>query len=73
VLVNNAGIGKVDQADSPAFEEDLLQTLQASVLGMIHLTQSALPVLRRQRSGTIINMSSVIGRKAFARFGAYAS
>lgn len=72
VLVNNAGIGKVGGVESPAFEGDVRQTLQASLFGMIHVTQRVLPILREQRSGTIVNMSSVMGRKAFARFGSYA-
>lgn len=72
VLVNNAGIGKVGTVESPQFEDDLRHTLQASAFGMIHVTRHVLPILRQQRSGTIVNMSSVMGRKAFARFGAYA-
>jgi NAD(P)-dependent dehydrogenase (short-subunit alcohol dehydrogenase family) len=72
VLVNNAGIGKVGGVESATFDEDVRQTLQASLFGMIHVTQCVLPILRRQRSGTIVNMSSVMGRKAFARFGSYA-
>jgi short-subunit dehydrogenase len=72
VLVNNAGIGKVGGIESETYEDDLRETLQASVFGMIHLTQRVLPILRQQGSGTIVNMSSVMGRKAFARFGSYA-
>ncbi|MGW6740114.1 SDR family NAD(P)-dependent oxidoreductase [Streptomyces sp. NPDC055025] len=72
VLVNNAGIGKVGGIESTAFEDDVHQTLQASLFGMINVTQRVLPILRQQKSGTIVNMSSVMGRKAFARFGSYA-
>jgi NADP-dependent 3-hydroxy acid dehydrogenase YdfG len=72
VLVNNAGIGRVGGVDSETFEEDVQQTLQASLFGMIHLTRRVLPILRQQKSGAIVNMSSVMGRKAFARFGSYA-
>lgn len=72
VLVNNAGIGHVSAVDDPQFEADLHQTLQASLFGAIRLTQLALPIFRRQQSGAIVNMSSVMGRKAFARFGGYA-
>jgi NADP-dependent 3-hydroxy acid dehydrogenase YdfG len=72
VLVNNAGIGKVGGVDSPEFEDNVHQTLKASLFGMIDVTQRVLPILRQQRSGTIVNMSSVMGRKAFARFGSYA-
>jgi short-subunit dehydrogenase len=39
---------------------------------MIDVTQRVLPILRKQRSGAIVNMSSVMGRKAFSRFGSYA-
>ncbi|HEY3691411.1 MAG TPA: SDR family oxidoreductase [Pseudonocardiaceae bacterium] len=72
VVVNNAGIGKVGGIELATFEDDLRQTQQASLFGMIHLTQRVLPVLRKQGFGTIVNMSSVMGRKAFARFGSYA-
>jgi NADP-dependent 3-hydroxy acid dehydrogenase YdfG len=72
VLVNNAGIGRVGGVESAAFEEDVHQTLQASLFGMIHLTSRVLPILRQQKGGAIVNMSSVMGRKAFARFGSYA-
>ncbi|WP_433283895.1 SDR family NAD(P)-dependent oxidoreductase [Pseudonocardia sp. CA-142604] len=72
VLVNNAGIGKVGGVESAVFEDDVRQTLEASLFGMIHVTQRVLPILRRQGSGAIVNMSSVMGRKAFARFGSYA-
>jgi NAD(P)-dependent dehydrogenase (short-subunit alcohol dehydrogenase family) len=70
VLVNNAGIGRVGRVDSPTFPDDVRDTLRASLFGMIDVTRRALPVLRP--GGTIVNMSSVMGRKAFARFGSYA-
>jgi NADP-dependent 3-hydroxy acid dehydrogenase YdfG len=72
VLVNNAGIGKVGTIDSPAFADNVQQTLRASLFGMIDVTQRVLPTFRQQGSGTIVSMSSVMGRKAFARFGSYA-
>src|SRR5262245_55235505 len=72
VVVNNAGIGKVGGVESPEFEDNVRQTLKASLFGMIDVTQRVLPILRQQRSGTIVNMSSVMGRKVFARFGSYA-
>ena len=72
VLVNNAGIARVGGVAADAFATDLQQTLQASLFGMIHVTRRALPVFVRQGSGAIVNMSSVMGRKAFASFGSYA-
>jgi NADP-dependent 3-hydroxy acid dehydrogenase YdfG len=72
VLVNNAGIGRVSGTDSAEFADDVRHTLRASLFGMIDLTQRVLPIFRRQGSGAIVNMSSVMGRKAFARFGSYA-
>jgi NADP-dependent 3-hydroxy acid dehydrogenase YdfG len=72
VLVNNAGIGLVGEVSSPSFAGDVQQTLQASLFGMIRVTQAVLPIMRRRGAGSIVNMSSVMGRKAFARFGSYA-
>jgi NAD(P)-dependent dehydrogenase (short-subunit alcohol dehydrogenase family) len=72
VLVNNAGIGRVGGVESPEFSDDVWDTLQASLFGMLDVTRQVLPTMRRQGSGAIVNMSSVMGRKAFARFGSYA-
>ncbi|QIQ06048.1 SDR family NAD(P)-dependent oxidoreductase [Streptomyces liangshanensis] len=72
VLVNNAGIGKVGEIESEEFPDKVHQTLQASLFGMISVTRHVLPVFRQQGSGAIVNMSSVMGRKAFSRFGSYA-
>jgi NAD(P)-dependent dehydrogenase (short-subunit alcohol dehydrogenase family) len=72
VLVNNAGIGRVGSATDASFEPDVHATLNASLFGMIRLTQGVVPIMRAQHSGAIVNMSSVMGRKAFARFGSYA-
>lgn len=72
VLVNNAGIGKVSGVESATFEDDVHQTLQASLFGMIRVTRHVLPTMRSQGSGAIVNMASVMGGKAFERFGSYA-
>jgi NADP-dependent 3-hydroxy acid dehydrogenase YdfG len=72
VLVNNAGSARVGAIESADFEKDLRETQSASLFGMIRVTKAVLPIFRRQGSGTIVNMSSVMGRKAFGRFGSYA-
>jgi NAD(P)-dependent dehydrogenase (short-subunit alcohol dehydrogenase family) len=72
VLVNNAGIGRVGEVASADFAGNVHQTLRASLFGMVDVTQQVLPILRRQGGGAIVNMSSVMGRKSFARFGSYA-
>ncbi|MFS8098650.1 SDR family NAD(P)-dependent oxidoreductase [Lentzea alba] len=71
VLVNNAGIGKVGAVAEETFADNVRQTTEASLFGMIDVTRRVLPMLQKQGSGTIVNMSSVMGRKAFARFGSY--
>ena len=73
VVVNNAGIARVGEVASPGFIGDLEETLKASLFGMVRVTRAALPLLKAQSGGTIVNMSSVMGRKAFAGFGSYAT
>lgn len=51
VLVDNAGIGKVGGIDSTEFADGVQQTLGASLFGMIDVTQSVLPIFRRQGGG----------------------
>jgi short-subunit dehydrogenase len=60
LLVNNAGIGLLGGAEeSSAVQAKSL--FDVNVFGVVRLTNAILPVMRRQRSGRIINMSSILG------------
>ncbi|HEY7569834.1 MAG TPA: SDR family oxidoreductase [Nitrososphaeraceae archaeon] len=72
ILVNNAGYGL-----SGAFEDLAMDELKAqyetNLFGLIRTTQAVLPIMRRQKSGTIINISSGAGRFGFPGSSAYVS
>jgi NAD(P)-dependent dehydrogenase (short-subunit alcohol dehydrogenase family) len=72
VLVNNAGYAQVG-----AIEESTIAEVQAqfdtNLLGVIRMSKAVLPVMRRQGSGRIINVSSVVGQVAPAYAGLYAA
>jgi NAD(P)-dependent dehydrogenase (short-subunit alcohol dehydrogenase family) len=70
VLVNNAGYGLCGALEECSAEETLAQ-YQTNVLGLINVTRAALPVLRRQRAGHILNISSVGGFHADAGISSY--
>lgn len=60
LLVNNAGIGLLGGAEeSSAVQAKAL--FDVNVFGVVRLTNAILPVMRRQRKGRIINMSSILG------------
>ena len=62
ILVNNAGVIRDNLL--PAFtEEEISDVLATNVLGVFHITGRVAPVMMRQRSGTIINISSISGEK----------
>lgn len=73
VLFNNAGRSEVGPTDAPEFVDDVREMFEVDFLGTVRVTQAVLPAMRRQRAGQILNMSSVVGSKAFARFGGYSS
>lgn len=61
VLVNNAGYGSFGALeDVPLFEAKY--QFEVNVFGLARLTQLVLPTMRQQRSGTIINISSIAGK-----------
>lgn len=64
VLVNNAGYGAIGALE-PATKEDIKKQFDVNVFGLIDVTQAILPVMRQQKSGVIINVSSVGGRITF--------
>ena len=70
VLVNNAGFGHVAPFEQ-APEEDFRAQIDTNFFGVVNLTRAALPIMRRQRGGHIINISSVGGRIGTPGLSAY--
>lgn len=73
VLFNNAGKSDVGPTDAPWFIDGVREMFEVDFLGTVRVTQAVVPAMRRQGNGRILNMSSVVGSKAFARFGGYSS
>lgn len=61
VVVNNAGYANSAPIEEMA-EDDFRAQVEANLFGVVNVTRAALPVLRRQRSGTFVQFSSVGGR-----------
>jgi NAD(P)-dependent dehydrogenase (short-subunit alcohol dehydrogenase family) len=72
VLVNNAGYGLNGAFEGLAMDEIKAQ-YETNVFGLIRTTQAVLPTMRKQKSGTIINISSGAGRFGFPTGSAYVS
>jgi len=64
VLVNNAGYGALGVLEASS-EEQVKQQFDVNFFGLIEVTKAVLPGMRQQKSGTIINVSSVGGRVTF--------
>ena len=72
VLVNNAGYGLNGAFEDLAMDEIKAQ-YETNVFGLIRTTQAVIPIMRRQKSGTIVNISSGAGRFGFPSGSAYVS
>jgi NAD(P)-dependent dehydrogenase (short-subunit alcohol dehydrogenase family) len=70
VLVNNAGYGNIVTIEE-ATEEEFRDQIETDFWGVINVTRAALPVWRQQRSGHIIQISSIGGRIGSPGLGAY--
>lgn len=72
ILVNNAGYGLLG-----AFEEltdkQIRHQFETNVFGLMNVTRAVLPTLRNQRSGHIINISSVLGITSFPGLSVYSA
>ncbi|NWU73262.1 H17B6 dehydrogenase, partial [Pterocles burchelli] len=63
-LVNNAGIASPTGLNEWLTREDFAKVLDVNLLGLIEVTLSLLPLLRRAR-GRVVNVASILGRVAF--------
>lgn len=69
VLVNNAGFGLYGAVEDTTIEDARYQ-FEVNIFGLARITQLALPMMRSQGSGTIINISSM-GGKMYTALGAW--
>jgi NAD(P)-dependent dehydrogenase (short-subunit alcohol dehydrogenase family) len=72
VLVNNAGYGLLGAVEECSAEE-VERVYRTNVFGVLNVTRAVLPVMRKQRAGHIINISSVGGYTAAPGWGVYCS
>ncbi len=70
VLINNAGVGFGGPLEAFSSEQ-LLAQLDLNIVGTLRTSKAVLPKMRSQKSGLIIQVSSVAARCAFPGFGVY--
>ena len=70
IVVNNAGYGQFGFIEEVT-EQEARDQIETNVFGALWITQAALPYLRAQRSGHIIQVSSIGGITAFQNVGIY--
>ena len=70
IVVNNAGYGHFGMVEELT-EDDVRAQMETNFFGALWVTQAALPIMRAQGSGHIIQVSSIGGISAFPTVGAY--
>ncbi|MCU7551995.1 SDR family oxidoreductase [Chitinophagaceae bacterium LB-8] len=72
VLINNAGLGIASPIETLLID-DVQRVLDTNVIGLIRTTQAVLPHMRAQKSGTIINISSIGSESGLPYRGLYSA
>ena len=70
VLINNAGYGQAGALEDVPYEA-LCEQFATNVFGLMELTRHAIPIMRQQKQGRIINISSLLGIISMPFRGAY--
>jgi NAD(P)-dependent dehydrogenase (short-subunit alcohol dehydrogenase family) len=72
ILVNNAGFGLFGALEDQSIEH-IKKQFETNVFGAIRTIQQVLPIMRNQRSGIIVNISSISGQIGFPASSVYVS
>lgn len=72
VLVNNAGLGLAGPAEATSIDQ-ARALFEVNVFGLIRMTQAVLPIMRAQRGGRVVNVSSVFGLMPAPYMAVYAA
>lgn len=72
VLINNAGIGMLGAVED-LVKEDFDKLLNVNVYGVIYTIQAVLPLMRKQKSGHILNVSSIASNHGLPFRGCYSA
>lgn len=70
VLINNAGYGLLGAVEESGATE-VESVFRTNVFGLLNVTRAVLPHMRRQRSGHVVNISSIGGYEAYQGWGVY--
>jgi NADP-dependent 3-hydroxy acid dehydrogenase YdfG len=70
VLINNAGYGLFGTVEETT-EQEARNQIETNVFGLLWVTQAVLPVMRKQKSGHIIQVSSALGLVTLPVLGLY--
>jgi 3-oxoacyl-[acyl-carrier protein] reductase len=71
-LVNNAGVVEVDRLDKLS-RRAVEEMVRVNLLGPLVVARAALQTMRRRRHGTIVNVSSLLGKEGLAEYVTYCS
>ncbi|MEQ1723001.1 MAG: SDR family NAD(P)-dependent oxidoreductase [Pseudobdellovibrio sp.] len=70
ILINNAGMGYYGKFSEQKWS-DIKQTLHTNLEAVLALTHAVIPQMIKRRSGVIVNVSSVLGKRPFANLATY--
>lgn len=73
ILINNAGFGRLDWLENLDPVKDIQAQMDVNVMGVIQTTRQVLPLMIKQRSGSIINMCSMAGLVGTPTYTIYAA